>query len=932
MFAVSGTGSAEVLHGREAERRSLALLLGAAREGSGRTTVLLGDAGLGKSALAAELVRDAEAAGTLVLRSRAIPGEEHVPFAALGQLTAPVADRAEGSSEPGRAALAAALGHEGDEPPAPPTVAMGLIDLLGDLADEAEAGVLLLVDDAHWIDEESLRALSFALRRMPGDGISALLAARPEPDRGIVGLGFEAITLGPLDPAAAAAMAAEVAGAAGTPVERALELAAGNPLAIRELTAALTSGGEQPHSAPLPPSALVAREFGHQLAGLAEPVREALVVLAAEEDELAPLALARLGLDPDLLETAEAAGVLVPERGGRRFRHPLLRSVAYHGAPLARRREAHRAWAELDGLDPIRRAWHLAATAVGPDEEVATALTDGAGAARRRGGTGSAAEAMARAAELTPDPATRARRLLTAARFASRSGRPETAIAHADAGLALAEADDLTRAELAGLRATQLLRLGDVDRAHLTLVAVAEEFAERQPVRAAVALLVACVRDRVAGDLEAMLAHAGRAAELAAGRDPLVEEIARGNRAAAEIMLGREGAAAIATLEETAPALAGEGGFARTGEFAVTSAQAAVWIGRHDLAAPILERRIQGVRALGELGELAYPLTVRSQLQLRRGRLAAALADAAEALDTAAEGGLGRAAAEAAAALAAVEAVLGAEAECVAHAEAAISFAEDRTATGLWARAALAALFLGTNRPEKALPPLRAAAERMRRMGLREPAVLGSAADLVEALVRTGDTAAAAAALTEWFGEGGIESDWRRGALARCHGFLAEGEEAAALFEHSAAAFEAGDLRFEAARSRLYLGERLRRDRQRRRAREPLTSALETFDRIGARPWAERARDELRATGQEGTQDESGFADGLEELTPHELRVALAVAGGRSNPEVAAELYVTRKTVEYHLTRVFRKLGVASRAELVRLLADRASGGASPAG
>jgi ATP/maltotriose-dependent transcriptional regulator MalT len=919
--AAVSTRCLPALHGRDALRDRIGALLDAAVAGAGDAVLLVGDSGLGKTALLDHAAREAADAGVAVLRSRSVPEEDRVPFAALGHLLrdeqAAALDRL---PEPARTALAVALGRATGAPPAAVAVAAGVVALLASVA-ERDGGVLLALDDVQWMDEPSLTALLFALRRLDRDGIAALLAARAVPDRGLFGHGLEVRELAPLDDQAAARVVRDVLDdPEEEAVARVVRLARGNPLALRELAAAAADGrldGPGPSS----PSLLIDRAFRHELDALDEDVRAALVVLAAEEHPLARRAVAAAGLEPDDLDAAEAAGLVVDDGTGPRFRHPLLRGVAYHAASSALRRRAHRGWTSLDEHDLISRAWHASAAADGFDEGAASLLEQAAGAAAASGGLGAACDAMTRAAELTADRPERARRVLDAARLAAGAARPEAALRHAAEGLRLAPDDASLRAALHEVRAIVFLRQGDLETAYATIVEHAEPIAAADPARAAAGLLAASVRDRVVGDYAAMRRLADRAAELAAGRAPTTHALARLTVATVDVLEGH-GERAIPVFDELRPAIVAGSAEGWPGEVLLAPVHAQVWLGRFDVAEPLLEQHVDRLRARGGATELLYPLTVRAQLRLRRGRLAAALADATEAWEIAQAGGLRGQVAVAAGALAAVEAVLGREEECRRRAGEAIGLTDDRPAIGQWSRAALGHLHLALGRPVDALASLRACERTAARTGMVEPAVVAFGADLVEALVRSGARDEAARALAGW-ATSGSDTPWRGGAMLRCRGLLAEdADDAIAAFEASIAAFEDARMRFEAARSRLSLGERLRRDRRRLDARPVLQEALDAFERMGARPWAARARDELRATGQATDRDRRP-GGGLEELTPHELRVALRVADGRSNPELAAELYVTRKTIEHHLSRVFRKLGVSSRVELARLLQDR---------
>ena len=919
------TRPARALHGRDSARDRLGALLDAARQDVGETLLVVGDSGIGKTALLDATCDDAHRAGCTVLRSRSVAGEDHLPFAAVGQLLRDAGIDGLDALAPGvRAPLDTALGLADGPPPATVAVAAGLVALLASLAEQTD-GLLLAFDDVQWMDEASLGALLFALRRLDREGVAALLAARPEPDRGLFRHGTEVLELLPLEDADAARVVRDALGDddgedSEELAERVVGLARGNPLALREIAVAARDDRLGPTGA-ASPSLLVDRAFRHELEALDADAWGAVVVLAAEEHPSAERAIVAAGLDPAGLQSAEAAGIVVDDGTGPRFRHPLLRGVAYHAASGAQRRLAHDAWRSLPDHDPISRAWHASAAATGPDEGTAALLERAAGTAAAAGGAGAACDAMARAVALTADDRLRAERLLETARLAAAAARPAAAVRFAEQALALAGDDASLRAELHEVRGVVLLRQGDLEAAYATIVEHAAPIAAVDPVRAATGLLAASVRDRVVGDYPAMRALAERATSLTASADPTVHALARLTAATVDVLQG-DGARAIPVFDAHGATVATASAEGWAGEVVLAPLHAQVWLGRFDVVEPLLQGHVARLRTGGRVAELLYPLVVRAQLHLRRGRVAAALADATEAWELARTGGLLGQIAVAGGALAAVEAVLGRESETLRRTGEALRITDDRPAIGLWSRAAQGHLHLALGRPAEALAPLRACERSAAEIGLRDPAVIAFGADLVEALVRSGARAEAAVALERW-ATAGAPTPWRAGAVARCRGLLADDPETATTaLQSSVTTFDATGQRFEAARSNLSLGERLRRDRRRLDARAPLEAALDAFERMGARPWADRARDELRATGRPTDRDRRP-EDGLEELTPHELRVALLVADGRSNPEVAAELYVTRKTIEHHLSRVFRKLGVASRGELERLLRDR---------
>jgi len=959
------------LIGRAAELARIEELLDEAVAGRSGALVLLGDAGIGKTALCEAAADAARARAMTVLRACAVEAESELAFAGLAELLLPVADAVAALPSPHGEALAAAVGNAalpaGPQPPF--AVAVALLRLVETLSAAAPDGTLLLLDDVHWLDDASLDAVAFAVRRLHAEGVAVLLAARPDPDRGLRTRGLPLLDLGPLaDEEAGALLDANASGArpageeptggagaaplAPEPRRRLLDAARGNPLALLELSRSLTD--EQRRGAvalpePLRPSGAVEQAYRAQLAALPPETTRALLLPAADERltyARIVAAMERAGLPPAALAPAERAGLLVVHDGRLRFRHPLLRATVYHAAPFGERAAAHAALAAVldgDGDEQVRRAWHRAAAAAGPDEDVAAELAAAGAQERLRGASAAAAHALARAAELTPDGGVRARRRLDSARDFTAVGDGAQALAQVEQGLADAGDDDGLRVELAYLRGSVTLRSGQLDAGQRLLAEAAELAAAEQPVRAAELLLHGSLRHRIVGDYGAMLRDARRARELArraasagpaaSSAVPAAEPVAT----AAEPVATAAEVAALAELVEAA-VLATTGRLADADaivarheplllalapdrlrqEVVATPAHVTIWSERWDRAERLLTPMVEHARAQSAPTALIYPLAVRCQLQLRRGRLPQARADGAEALELAVETRQHSLVAFAAGMLCAVEAACGEEDACHAHAAQSIAVCDavGATAMGMWARAALGHLELALGRPQEALGPLSACARAAAQLGMTQPSVVQWAGDHVEALVRAGRAEEATEALTAL--THGSPTAWAAGALARCRGLLTAGEEGERLLRESVERFEQAGARFEAARSLLCLGERLRRGRQRRAAREPLQAAVDVFEGAGARPWARRAGDELRATGQQARPLRGHARD---ELTPHEHRVALLVAEGRTNPEVAAELYVTRKTVEHHLSQIYRKLGLRSRTELARELA-----------
>lgn len=931
------------LIGRQTELARIGSMLDDAGVGVSGALALIGDAGIGKTTLCDAAVESARERGMTVLRARAVEAEAELAFAGLAELLAPVADAVARLEPPHDRLLAEALGRvaalDGAPPQAPFAAAVALLRLLEMLGARSPAGVLLVLDDVHWLDEATLEAVCFAARRLHADGVAVLVAGRTEPDRGLRARGLPLLELAPLAQQEAERLLAATGGAdlAAAPRRRLLAAAQGNPLALVELARALTFAQRQGTvelTEPIRPSGAIEQAFRAQLAELPPATARALVVAAADEGlpygRVAD-ALRRSGADPDALAPAERTGLLVADGGRLRFRHPLLRAVVYHGAPFPERAAAHAALAatlaaaEPGGEDAIRRAWHLAAATDGPDEAAAAALEAAGALERARGAAGDAARTLERAAELTPDPVAAAGRALAAANEFATAGETARALALAERALEQDGVDERVQVELQFLRGVMTVRSGALDAGSEMVGAAAERAAAAgHPDRAADLLMHRSLRHRIVGDYAAMRRDASRAGELARSVPPGDAAGVREERIALAhlleiVVLANEGrlAEADAIVERHAELLVRIAPDHPYQEVVATPAHVSVWSEQWERAERILLRMVDGARARNAVTAVIYPLAVHSQLELRRGRVGQAHAEAGEALELALDTRQHSLAAFAAGMHAAVEAVRGEEEACRERAAQSIALCDaiGATAMGMWPRAALGHLELALGRPEEALGPLSACARAAERIGMRQPGVVQWSADYVEALVRAGREQEARAALGLL--REGSPTGWSVGTLARCRGLLTPGEEGEQLLARSAEALERAGARVEAARSLLCLGERLRRGRQRRAAREPLQAAIDVFEGAGARPWSARARDELRATGQQSRPRDVS----REELTPHEHRVALLVAAGRTNPEVAAELYVTRKTVEHHLSQIYRKLGLRSRTELARELA-----------
>jgi DNA-binding CsgD family transcriptional regulator len=913
-----------VLIGRQVERDRIERLLADARDGRGGAVLMRGEAGIGKTSLL-EYARDL-AGEDLILTARGIETEAEIPYAGLWDVLGPILELRDRLPDAQNVALgqALALGPEGT--PARFAVPAAVLGLLSVATEDRAA--LVLIDDVQWLDAPSVEAIVFAARRLGGESVAMLMAAREGAGRRVDTTGVEEINLGPLAPASAAELLRREHGdrLSWAVAGELLTSAAGNPMALVELPLSLTEDqlvGRRELPPVLPAGQSLEEAFRRRLAVLPQPTREALLVAAAaagnEDLSHLSLALGRMGLDTSALDAAEAEGVIALEEGRALFRHPLLRAAAYHEATPPERRAAHRALAESAAPGAPARAWHLAAAVAAADEDVARDLEDAAHDARRRGGHSSAARAFARAAQLTPDPGERARRLLDAALDHVAAGALEYAKADAEAGLEHAT-DPFVRTGLERIRAHVEIRTGKPGHGARAMVAAAQAIQDEAPPLAATMLLEGGLGVLLTGPAYEAVEIGELARELSGGVE-LLEGIA-------DVLIG-QALTAAGDWERAEPLFAAREQFLLTAdvppgvaEVFASGAHGSMWMERFDRAQRIVDRVIDQARSAGALAQLAYPLAVRAQLGFRRGAWTAGYADAEEAARVSRETGQESALSYALQMQAEIDAALGRFDEARDHASESIDLAQ-RTETpvfGPYARAALGAVALAERQTDVAISEYETARDELLRIDLPAPGEVFWTVELVEAHVRAGSSEKAAAELArleEIVGE--HHPAVQLAQLDRCRALVAgDQDDALTHFERALAHHARSRTPFEHARTQLAYGERLRRRKARSEARDQLRAALDTFERLGARPWAERARAELRTGG--GASSGAQSLPLSEVLTPHELQVAMIVARGATNKEVAAQLFVSPKTVEHRLGNIYKKLEVRSRTELARLV------------
>ncbi|MEU2512450.1 LuxR family transcriptional regulator [Streptomyces syringium] len=927
------------LAGRERELAAIDDFLTGVRSGTGQALALRGEPGAGKTAL---LLRAAErAVPARVLRATGAEPEAQMAFAALHQLLRPVSGLVDALPEAQREAVRGALGL------AAPTggqdrflVSAGVLSLLAEAA--VPDGLVCIVDDFQWVDRASADALLFAARRLGADGVGLLFAARDTAEARHMLKDVPSLTVAGLGAADAALVLAARSAVPPVPDVAALVAAAtgGNPLALRETAGLLTPEqltGRAPLPDPLPVGDGIGAVFGEQIARLPGPTRLVLLVAALEglgDLRLVLRAAARLGAAADALDAAEAAGLLDIQPTGIRFRHPLIRSAVHAGAGAADRRAVHRALAaeSEEAGDTGRGARHRAEAALGPDENIAAELAAAAGLARARGGYADAARTLVRAADLTPDRRTRSLRLKDAAVAAWLGGRPGQARSSLAAAREAA-GDSGPSAEIAQLSGRFELHSGDAAEALRTFLTAAEQMAGQTPgqaaehasgqtpeqtTRARLSILAdAAEAASYVGDTDAAVLIGRRAEALPEPGDP-ADAFLRDVLIGMGALQGGDSHGGAQRLRRALDAVPDDGFDA---VLLLWAAAAASLLGEGDVGARFAARAGRVARVSGMVGTLPVVLESTATAERMNSAFALSAALSEEGLALARETGITNSAAAHLANLAVCAAVRGDETDARAYAHEALAIAIPHR-LGLRvgvASYALGLLDLGLGRFEQAHERLTALTTAGPGAG-HPAAVWGSTADRVEAAVGAGDMEAARAAvgfLERW--SANATSPRARALLARCRALVADDGAAPDLLRHSLDLL-AGDpgAAYDRARTALLLGERLRRERRVGEARPHLRHAAEAFGRLGAAPWERRALGELRAAGEAGDRAEPAA---LTTLTAQELRITRLVAEGLSNRDVAARLFLSTRTVEYHLYKVYPKLGVTSRTELARLLA-----------
>jgi len=904
------------LLGRDAEVTLLTSLLDGIHS-SGGAVVLRGEPGIGKSRLLAEAAALARDRGMVLLSASGVQSEARLAFAGLHQLLWPVRDRAADLIPTHRAALDAAFGLTDGPPPEHFRIAMATLDLLSEVA--SDAPLLLIAEDAHWLDHPTTDVLAFVARRLESDPIVLLAASRDGYRSPLADAGLPEHRLGALDPASAAVLL-DASARQLTLAERnrILHEAAGNPLALIELplaAARLTNGASEP--GPLPLTERLERAFAARVSGLPEETRLLLLVAALNDGDHASEVL-RAGsvvagtvLDFDLLVPAADAAIVELDLRTVRFRHPLIRSAVRQNASVPQRRRVHEALAQTLEADPDRRVWHRAALITGAHEDVALELEGAGRRAHRRGALHVAITALRRAAELS-DPEHRGRRLLAVGELAVELGQPELAAP------LLSQVDERSGAverALATLIEEMInpADLGDADRV-ARVVDAAERAGDAGDHDLHVRLLWLAVSRAWWTDpgpaARRILVDAARRLGGAGHRDPRVLAIytcADAVGHAADALPRLQAVAATRTLDTESKRHLGP---------------AALVLGAFDVAAGLLASAADGARTEGRLGQLPRMLVLHGIVASFLGSWDVAVSAGEEARRLATEFG-------APLWIAGGETVLSLVAGMRGDADAAERGAARAEQLGLVAGGKVTVALAQFGRVLSASGESRhddAYASARRLFDPADPAyhpvvACWLVADLAEAAVHSDHIAEARQLLAQVEATAGSRpAVWIELNLRHARALLAADAAAAQRCFDDALAANLGRWPFQRARLLLAYGEWLRRQRRIADSRAPLRTAREMFDMLGCMSWNERARRELRASGESSRRRDPSA---LDQLTAQEFQIAHLAAQGLTNREIGQRLYLSHRTISTHLYRIFPRLGITTRGELQAALSTR---------
>jgi DNA-binding CsgD family transcriptional regulator len=922
--------SASLIVGREHEQHVLAELVESLNV-EGAALVIYGEPGMGKTSLLGFVADCARRGGARVLSARGIESEAVIPFAGITDLLWPLQAHLATLPAIQREALEVCLALSAGPPRGPLAACAGALSVLTAAADQSP--LVILVDDFQWLDAESAQILLFVARRLSEEPIAMLLAVRAEPDVAMPHTGLPVLPLTELSKAECAQLATAMK-VAVTPqrLSSLMDSTGGNPLAVVEgLRIAGASGWDEvlwgESRGPCLHHSLE-RTWVRLFDQLPDDARTALFVIVADQDaggRHALHALKSLGLSLASLGPAERLGLVTSSGDAIHLRHPLLRSVVLARTPLAAKVAGYKALAE--DADGYGRSWYLAAAAIGPDETVASALVAAAGEARERNGMWASARTLRRAAELTANPPLRAERLLQAAHDAHMAGDSSSAVASCEAALGY-RGDPSFAVDVQRVAGAALTWMGQPQHALECMTTAAAQARPHDPARTAQILAEAISPACMQGDI-----HIVR--DLAEQIESLWQDSADAAAAATPTVLAllaeafslhgdvERAAFYVGCAEKLLPSPNPTEDLLGIAFLGLTLSQCE----RYSEARHHQVTLLQAARHLGSPTILSLALCLSGEIGWWSGQWTTAYADATEALQWSSENGQPGLVGHSLSMLDRLDAARGDRASCDAHVDRGRREVEPRGVGSMRVHslAALGLAALSVGALTDAIANLQQSWDLASRLGVGNPDVVPVAGDLAEALARAGDNGSCVHVL-RWLEERAASTGlaYPRAAGCRARGILATNpDEAEQLFAESLDALDrVGPTPFEQGRTLLCTGEAMRRNRRPASARVPLSRALEIFDNLGAQPWVARTRAELAASGVRDRRltVATDAAMGLGELSPQELQVARIAGSGQNNIEVAAALFVSRKTVEAHLTRVYRKLGIRSRTELARIL------------
>jgi DNA-binding CsgD family transcriptional regulator len=903
---------ARVLFGRTQERREIEHALEVGRSGSSACLALVGEPGIGKTALLDHAA--GHAAGMQLLRARGIQSEAQIPFASLLELLRPALAMIDKLPAPQAVALEGALAFRPGRAQERFAVGAATLGLLASYAEQAPLAVL--IDDAHWLDASSAQALLFAVRRLVADPIAVLIAVREGEPSLLDGADLPTLRIGGLSSEESALLLRDVAPAT---VQRLHAATAGNPLGMLELVADDSDLALAPSGAPLLVSTRISKAFLRRVQLLGEAAKRALLLAATSDSgDLAMLARAasRLRVELEALGEAESSGLVVLRPGSVEFRHPLVRSAVYADASGADRREMHRALAAaLPDRDVDRRAWHLAAAAVGVDEAASSALEQAGARARDRSAYATASAAFERAGRLTGNGERRARLLWQAADAGWLGGLADRAVSILQESRA-SSGDQALLLEIDQLAGEIATRRGPVMRGHEILTAAAARAGPEQAVAMLAEAAVACF---YAGDTTEMLVVAERARAQLPGEASLRARFLAASAVGMARVLGGDAAAGAAAIHEAILYAESSAELREDLRLAPWLAIGPVFLRESGTGRSLLDHALRMARERAAVGALPFILNLLARDEATTDRWAIAESTYREAMALARESEQQTALVFALTGLAWLQARRGREQECRQCVAEAVELSP-RLGTKLheiWATAALGELELGLGRAEPAVQRFQEQQRRLRELKITD-ADLSPAPDLVDAYLRLGRRADAEAIAAQFTATAEAKGQaWSLARAWRCRAMVAPEADMVTAFEQALSEHARTPDAYETARTRLAYGERLRRARNRVLAREQLRAAIEIFERLDARPWTDRARAELAATGVTVRRRDPSTID---DLTPQELQIAVLLASGKTTRETATAIFLSPKTVEYHLRHVYQKLAIHSREELAQAL------------